>query len=48
MYYINGYNGQDILIFPEHELVIVRLGLTHVVGLWDKETFALKVLESLK
>lgn len=28
MYSFNGYQGQYVFIFPEHDLVIVRLGLT--------------------
>jgi len=47
MYYLSGYNDQNVLVFPEHDLVIVRLGVTHDPGLWDKETFALMVLESI-
>ncbi len=47
MYRLSGYNHQDVFIFPDHELVIVRLGVTHDSDLWDKETFALMVLESI-
>ena len=48
MYYMSGYNHQNVFIFPDSDLVIVRLGVTHNRDLWDKETFALMVLESIK
>lgn len=48
MYSLSGFNEQNVFVFPEHDLVIVRLGVTHDRGLWDKETFALMVLESIK
>jgi len=47
MYYMSGFDQQNVFIFPEHDLVIVRLGVTHDEELWDKETFALMVLESI-
>lgn len=48
MYYLSGFNEQNVLIFPEYDLVIVRLGVTHDSALWDKEAFALMVLESIE
>ena len=48
MYYLSGFNDQNVFVFPEQDLVIVRLGVTHESGLWDKEAFALMVLASIE
>ncbi len=48
MYYLSGFNEQNVFVFPEQDLVIVRLGVTHDSGLWDKESFATMVLESIE
>ena len=47
MYSLSGFNHQNVFVFPEEDLVIVRLGVTHDGDLWDKETFARMVLESI-
>lgn len=47
MYLMSGHNGQNVLIFPDQELVIVRLGVTHDDDLWDIEEFSHLVLKSL-
>jgi hypothetical protein len=47
MYLMSGHNGQNVMIFPDQKLVIVRLGVTHHDDLWDIEEFSYRVLRSL-
>ena len=29
MFYLSGYNGQTVIILPDEDLIVVRLGVTH-------------------
>ena len=42
----NGFNGQSVVVFPEQDLVVVRLGFT-TDNSWDLDAFLLGVLEAL-
>jgi len=44
MFYASGYQGQFVFIFPDQELVVVRMGLSHI----NINEFLKEVLESLK
>lgn len=46
MVYLGGYNEQIVAIFPSHDLVVVRLGVT-LDDSWDVEDFLRKILEAL-
>ncbi len=46
MYYAHGHDGQDVIIIPSRDLVIVRLGLSQKKGAWDIGTFVGEVLEA--
>ncbi len=44
MYYASGYQGQFVFVFPDQDLVVVRMGLAHI----DINGFLKGVLESIK
>jgi len=46
MYFANGFNDQIVAVFPEQEVVIVRLGFT-TDGSWDNNGFMSAVLNAL-
>lgn len=46
-YYATGFEGQQVIIIPSREVVIVRLGLTADRANWDAGKFAAMVLEGL-
>lgn len=46
MYYMRGHNAQMVAVLPDHDVVVVRLGVTHREDDWDKEMFLAMVLES--
>ena len=45
MYSFNGYQGQNVFILPDQELVIVRMGLTKNA---DINVFLKNVISALK
>ena len=45
MFSFNGYQGQNVFIFPDQEMVIVRMSLTEN---GDLDTFLKGILESIK
>jgi CubicO group peptidase (beta-lactamase class C family) len=48
MFYLSGFNLQRVAVFPENDLVIVRLGVTHNrEKAFDFERFAAMVLEGV-
>lgn len=47
MYYMRGHNRQIVAVFPEQDVVVVRLGVTHREEDWDEEKFLSMVLEGL-
>jgi CubicO group peptidase (beta-lactamase class C family) len=47
LYYFSGYEGQQVLIIPSRELVIVRLGQTANSRWFDTETFVNRILTAL-
>jgi CubicO group peptidase (beta-lactamase class C family) len=44
MFYASGYQGQFVFVFPDQDLVVVRMGLAHI----DINEFLKGVLESIK
>jgi CubicO group peptidase (beta-lactamase class C family) len=44
MFYASGYQGQFVFVFPDQDLVVVRMGLSHI----DINGFLKGVLESIK
>ncbi|MBE7438550.1 MAG: serine hydrolase [Spirochaetales bacterium] len=46
-FYLSGYNGQNVFILPEEELIVVRLGVTHERKNWSIEDFVVQVREAL-
>jgi len=46
-FYLSGYNGQNVFILPEDELIVVRLGVTHQRENWSIEDFVVQVREAL-
>jgi hypothetical protein len=45
MYYFSGHQGQNVYVFPDQDLVVVRMGLTKNA---DVDTFLSGVLKSIK
>jgi CubicO group peptidase (beta-lactamase class C family) len=48
LYYFSGYEGQQVLMIPSKELVIVRLGQTANSQWFDTETFVNRILTALQ
>lgn len=48
IYYASGFEGQQVVIVPSKDLVIVRLGLTSDRRAWDLGAFIREVIESLE
>lgn len=46
-YAASGFQGQNVLIVPSRDAVIVRLGMTHHKPAWDLDRFAAAVLAAL-
>jgi CubicO group peptidase (beta-lactamase class C family) len=47
LYWMSGYNGQIVAIFPSKKLVVVRMGVTHDEE-WGEEQFLKNVYESIR
>ena len=47
MFYMSGFNGQVVAVFPSKKLVVVRLGVTHDEE-WGEEQFLKSVYESIR
>ncbi|MBN1532283.1 MAG: serine hydrolase [Spirochaetes bacterium] len=47
MYYMSGYNGQIVAMFPSKQLVVVRMGVTHDED-WGEERFLKSVYDSIR
>ncbi|HBS06118.1 MAG TPA: serine hydrolase [Leptospiraceae bacterium] len=47
MFYMSGYNGQNVIILPDEELIVVRLGVTHNRENWNIERLVVGTLEAL-
>lgn len=48
IYYASGFEGQQVVIVPSKDLVIVRLGLTSDRKAWDLGAFIREVINSLE
>lgn len=48
IYYASGFEGQQVVIIPSKDMVIVRLGLTAERAAWDLGAFIKGVLESIE
>lgn len=48
IYYASGFEGQQVVIIPSKDMVIVRLGLTADRAAWDLGAFIKEVLESVE
>lgn len=48
LYYFSGYEGQQVLMIPSKELVIVRLGQTANSQWFDTETFVNRILSAIQ
>lgn len=48
LYYFSGYEGQQVLMIPSKDLVIVRLGQTANSRWFDTETFVNKILSAVQ
>ncbi len=46
MYYMSGFNGQIVVMFPSKRLVVVRMGVTHDDD-WGEERFLKSVYDSI-
>jgi len=46
MFMANGFNGQSVVVFPEQDVVVVRLGFT-TDNSWDLDAFLLQILAAL-
>ncbi len=46
-YHAAGYEGQNVVIIPSHELVVVRLGQTRQDGRWNMASFVAGVLSAM-
>ena len=47
-YWMSGYQGQQVAIHPEKNVVIVRLGITNTRGDFDFDGFTARVMEGLE
>jgi len=47
-YWMSGYQGQQVAIHPEKNVVIVRLGITNTRGDFDFDGFTRRVMEGLE
>lgn len=47
MYYMSGYEGQQVLVIPSSELVIVRLGQTHRSEWFNTQLFVNGILSAI-
>jgi len=45
MYFFSGYQGQNVCVLPDQDLVVVRMGLTENA---DIDIFLSGILESIK
>ncbi len=45
MYLFSGYQGQNVYVLPDQDLVVVRMGLTENA---DIDTFLSGILKSIK
>lgn len=45
MYFFSGYQGQNVYVLPDQDLVVVRMGLTENA---DIDIFLSGILESIK
>jgi hypothetical protein len=43
MFYASGYQGQFVFVFPDQDLVVARMGLSHI----DINAFLKGILESV-
>ena len=46
-YYAAGYEGQNIVIVPSRNLVVVRLGMTKLGNTWDMASFIADILATI-
>jgi CubicO group peptidase (beta-lactamase class C family) len=46
MFMANGFNGQSVVVFPDQNIVVVRLGFT-TDNSWDLDAFLVQVLTAL-
>jgi CubicO group peptidase (beta-lactamase class C family) len=46
-YWMSGYQGQQVAIHPEKNLIIVRLGITNTRGDFDFDGFTKRVMDAL-
>ncbi len=47
LFYFSGYNGQNVFILPDQELIVVRLGVTHKSANWSTSDFVFDVMQAL-
>ncbi len=47
LFYASGYEGQNVVVIPSRNLVIVRLGMTKKFKAWDMESFIADILMAL-